>query len=139
MTRISILSILSAVCLASCERTVVKVGDVPTEAEVRESFASSTRFTERVVGQRFTEEALSKFPKGSTLDNFLNHFGLQDAPFKSHPNQQHGHEQGWYETSEGDLMVSASLSEEGVMLLDQAPWILTKAEQVGAGNPLPAE
>lgn len=134
MTRLSILSILPAICLLSCERQVAKVGDVPTEAEVRKSFENSTRFAEREADQRFTEEALSEFPKGSTLDSFLNHFDLKNAHFKSQPNQEHGHEQGWYETAEGDLMVSATLSEDGVMLLDRVPWILTKAEQADGGN-----
>ena len=129
--RLSILSMLPVICLLSCERPVAKVGDVPSEEEMRKPFENSTGFTEREVDRRFTEEALSKFPKGSTLDGFLSHFDLQNASFRPQQNQEDGHEQGWYETTEGDLMVSATLSEDGVMLLEQVPWILTKAEQGG--------
>ena len=77
---------------------------------------------------KFTDGALSKFPEGTSLDAFLKYFDLQEVHFFPHPNQTHGHEQGWYCLPEEDLMISATLSEDDVMLLDETPWILTTAE-----------
>ena len=87
---------------------------------------------------RITDAFLQQFPKGTEYSHFEKESGLSREYLDLHMNQPIGHEQGWFHLPEGDVMVSASESSNGVWSLDQTPWILERREQPTGGDSLKA-